>query len=120
MIELLKGFPDNVVAAAASGHVTRADYERVLIPAVNAAFRRHRKVRFFYELRPTAIDAGAVWDDFKVGMEHLLQWERIAAVTDVDWIRSGVNLFRPFVPGEMRVFGMDQADEARRWIAGDS
>lgn len=32
MIELLKGFPDNVAAFAYHGHVTKADYDQVLIP----------------------------------------------------------------------------------------
>ena len=32
MIELLKGFPDNVAAFALHGHVTKDDYDRVLIP----------------------------------------------------------------------------------------
>ena len=32
MIELLKGFPDNVTAFALHGHVTKADYDTVLIP----------------------------------------------------------------------------------------
>ncbi len=32
MIELLKDFPDNVAAFAFYGHVTKADYDTVLIP----------------------------------------------------------------------------------------
>ena len=31
MIELLKGFPDNVVALACHGHVSREDYDKVLV-----------------------------------------------------------------------------------------
>ena len=27
-----------------------------------------------------------MWTDFKTGMEHLMCWQRIAVVTDVDWI----------------------------------
>src|SRR5262245_45149789 len=34
MIETLSGFPDNVVACRAGGHVSRQDYETVVIPAV--------------------------------------------------------------------------------------
>ena len=34
MIEVLKDFPDNVAAFACRGHLTKADYETVLIPAI--------------------------------------------------------------------------------------
>jgi hypothetical protein len=89
MIEQLEGFPDNVVAMAARGHVTRSDYERVLIPRVQQALGRHAKIRCYYEITGNAgFDAGAVWEDLKIGLEHLVHWERVAVVTDVNWIRK--------------------------------
>jgi hypothetical protein len=122
MIRLLTGFPDNVLAAACEGHVTRQDYDDVLIPAVNAALERHPKVRLYYEVTPqfTGITAGAVWEDFLVGIEHLSRWERMAVVTDVEWIRFTMNAFRFLLPGRLRVFRVDETDEARRWIAADN
>ena len=121
MIRLLEGFPDNVIAVACEGHVTRRDYEDVLIPAVEAALRRHEKLRIYYEVTPqfTGIDAGAVWEDFQLGMQHLSRWERMAAVTDVEWIRLAMNAFRFLLPGRLRVFPTSEAGEARRWIAAD-
>ena len=120
MVHLLAGFPDNVVAVAASGYITSVDYDGVLVPAIDGAFRRHRKIRFYCELDPTVVDVRAAWDDFKLGVEHLMPWERIAAVTDASWVQSGANIFRPFIPGKMRVFGAGQADEARRWIVEEA
>ena len=121
MIEALKGFPDGVAAFAAKGRVTRQDYETVLIPALEQAFRAPGKLRCYYELGPdfAGMDAGAMWEDFKVGVEHLSRWERVALVTDVDWIRHGMNLFRFLVPGGMRVFPTSQTAEARRWVASE-
>ncbi len=121
MIKLLNGFPKNVVAVACEGHVTRKDYEDILIPAVTAALQRHPKLRVYYEVTPqfSGIDAGAVWEDFRVGMEHLSRWERMAVVTDVEWIRLAMNAFRFLLPGRLRVFPVGEIDEARRWIAAD-
>ena len=121
MIEILVGFPDTVVAFAAKGEVTRSDYSDTLIPKVQEALARHKKIRCYYELGPqfSGMAPGAVWEDFKIGVEHISRWERVAVVTDVDWIRRAVNVFRFIVPGEIRVFGMTQASEARRWIAAD-
>ncbi|MGT2434138.1 STAS/SEC14 domain-containing protein (plasmid) [Cupriavidus basilensis] len=50
MIEIIEGFPGNVVAVSATGEVTRDDYEKVLIPAVEAALARREKIRIYYEL----------------------------------------------------------------------
>lgn len=84
MIEIIEGLPDNVVAVAAKGQVSRRDYSEVLVPAVEDAFRHHNKVRCYYELGRefSGMDAGAVWEDFKIGVEHIAQWERVAVVTD--------------------------------------
>ena len=119
MIEMLKGFPDGVVAAIAKGRVTKSDYEDVLIPAIEEAFRRRERVRCYYELGREflGMDPGAVWEDFWVGFGHLAGWEGIAIVTDVDWVRLAINVLRFLVPGEIRIFPTSEAAEAWRWIA---
>lgn len=118
MIKVLTGFPDNVVACSGEGHITRKDYEDVLIPAVNAALGRHAKIRVYYELGPafSEIDAGAAWEDFKIGVEHLSRWERMAVVTDVGWIRLALGAFRVFMPGQLRIFAASETSKAREWI----
>lgn len=118
MIELRKDFPDNVVAVTCKGRITREDYEAVLIPEVEAKLAAHPKLRLYYEIGPDfeGIDPGAVWADFKVGMEHLTRWERMAVVTDVDWIKYTLRFFGFLVPGEFRFYAPADADEARRWI----
>lgn len=118
MIKLLDGFPEGCVAVACEGQVTREDYEKILVPRVNEALARHDKVRIYYEIGPSfsGIDAGAFWEDTKVGFEHLSRWEKMALVTDVRWIRLAVGLFRVVMPGKLRLFDVAQSDEARSWI----
>ena len=120
MIEQLKGFPANVLAFACREQVTRRDYDSVLIPAVEAALKGHDKVRLYYETGPDfiGIAAGAVLEDFKVGVEHLGRWERVALVSDVEWIRTAVRAFGFLLPGHVRVFHLGEAPAARAWIAG--
>ena len=121
MIQMLEGFPDGVVAAVATGRVTKRDYDEVLIPAVEAALGRRQKLRCYYELGQqfSGMDVGAVWEDFRLGIESLSRWERIAIVTDVEWIRLAIAMFRFLVSGEIRIFSTGQAAEARRWIVED-
>ena len=118
MIEQLPNFPDNVVAIVCRGRVTRADYHSVLVPAVENALKTREKVRIYYEIAPdfSGFDPGAMFEDFKVGMGHLMRWERIALVTDVEWIKHATQLFSFITPGEMKLFPTSQADAARAWI----
>ena len=69
MMKLIPDLPANVVGLIASGHVTADDYERVAIPAVEAALKAHPRIRMLYQV-PADFDGfapGAVWDDVKTG-----------------------------------------------------
>jgi hypothetical protein len=118
MIEALKDFPDNTLAFACRGHVTRRDYETVLIPAVEKALQEHEKVRLYYHIGTdfTGVDPGAVWEDFRVGAENWLRWERVAVVTDLDWIKNIMWAFGFLMPGGLRVFSTAEESKARDWI----
>ena len=111
MIEHLTSFPDNVLAFVCKGRVTKADYDAVLVPAVVQALKTHDKVRLYYETAGdfAGIDPGAMWEDFKVGMEHLTRWERVAVVTDVEWIKQTIRFFRFLMPGTMKLFPTSEA-----------
>lgn len=119
MLERIHGLPDNVLGFEAKGEVTGAEYESVLIPAVEEMVARQKNVRFLYHLGDefTGFDAKALWDDAKVGFQHLTSWERIAVVTDVGWIRTAVKAFGFVMPGHVRVFSNIELPESRRWLS---
>ncbi|MGH9740590.1 MAG: STAS/SEC14 domain-containing protein [Candidatus Acidiferrales bacterium] len=121
MIERLEGFPDNVVALAAKGQVTKKDYEQVLAPEVARTFQKHRKVNFYYELGPqfTGLEPGAAWEDLKEGIRHFGGWEKMAVVTDSEWVKRLVNGFGSIMPGEVRVFPNAEQTVACAWIITD-
>ncbi len=118
MLTLLEDFPDHVLAIHGTGEVTADDYREVLVPAVEERLARHRRVRLLYLLDAnfTGFTGGAAWEDTKVGMRHFTAFERIAVVTDSDWVRRMVRGFGFALPGEVRVYDLDDQDEARTWI----
>ena len=83
-----------------------------------ARARANAKVRCYHQLGPEfkGFDAAAAWTDTRVGIEHLTRWERVAVVTDVEWLRFATGAFFFLMPGHVRVFSLAESDEAERWI----
>jgi hypothetical protein len=119
MVEQIPNLPDNVLGFTAKGTLTANDYESVIIPAVEALFSRQGKVRFLYHLGEdfSGFEAAAMWDDMKLGLKHLAGWERVALVSDVEWIRAAVKVFGLAIPGHVRVFHNRELAEATRWVS---
>ena len=93
----------------------------ILVGALNEALKSHDKLRLYYEVAAdfSAIEPGAVWEDFKTGIKHLTRWERMTVVTDVDWIKHAIRFFNFLMPEELRIFPLSQAAQARAWIAAE-
>lgn len=91
MIEIDSDMPDNVMAATAHGKVSGQDYETVLVPAIEAALKRHKQIHLLYQLAPdfSGFTAEAMWDDFKVGVRPLTAFDKIAVVADQGWVYCG-------------------------------
>ena len=49
-------------------------------------------------------------------MEHILRWERIAVVTNVDWIRHTIQAFSLMIPGAVRISPLNDQAKEREWI----
>jgi len=67
MIEILKNFPDNVIAFSCEGQITKEDYGGILVPAILNALKRHDKIRLLYQTSAnfTGYDPGALWEDLR-------------------------------------------------------
>ena len=60
---------------------------------------------------------GAMWEDTKLGLKDPRVWEKIALVSDKDWVKHTVKALGWMVPGEVRVFELDELDAAKVWAA---
>ncbi len=119
MIKQIQGLPNNILWFEATETVTGEDYETVLIPAVEAKLKEYPKVRMIYQLGSgfSGYSMEAMWDDTKIGLKHLRAWEKIAVVSDTDWIRSAVHIFGFAISGHIQVFNNDELAEAKRWVS---
>jgi len=124
MIKPLEELPENVDGYRLVGNITKDDYETVMIPWVQGLIDTGKDVRAVFVIGDDfdGYDAGAAWDDAMLGLrmetrDHA-NWERVAIVTDTGWIRHLASLFHWMMPGEIKVYGLEELDEAKAWAAG--
>lgn len=121
MIDELMDLPDGVLGFRITGKITREDYEAILPRIEEAA--KSGDVRFLCVIGPDweGMTGGAMWEDVKTGVRYEVfqraTWKRTAVVTELDWIRRTMDLMGWIVPGEMKLFGHDELEEAKEWVA---
>jgi stage II sporulation SpoAA-like protein len=117
MIKELSGLPDGVTGFEATGKLRAEDYRDVVLPALERA-AAGGEVRFVVVIGEfQGMSGGALWQDLKVGTEHLRAWRRIAVVTDIEWMDHMITLFGWMTPGEVRHFPLARRDDAIAWAA---
>ena len=118
MIKELADLPPGVVGFELGGTLTAEEYRDVVLSALQRAYASD-EYRFVIVIPEFGgMTGGALWQDLKVGVEHLHAWKRIALVTDIDWIRHATTLFGWMTPGEVEVFPLAQREQAIAWAAG--
>jgi SpoIIAA-like len=118
VLEAMTGLPPGVLGFKISGALHADDYRDQLLPAVEAVIQGGEKVRIVLVFeRFDGLSGGALWQDLKLGVEHLTQWERIALVTDIDWMLHLTSLFGWMTPGDLKRFPLAEREAAIAWAA---
>ncbi|WP_051855493.1 STAS/SEC14 domain-containing protein [Thioclava atlantica] len=116
--EFLDGYPADVLAIEAVGEIGADAYEHHLIPALEAKIAAEGKIKLLYVIgdRFDGFSAKAAWDDARFGLTHLGDFAALALVSDIEWVRLGVQVFAPMIPGAFAVFHVAELDKAKAWI----
>lgn len=117
MITIIPEAPENVAAFNATGEVTKEDFENLVFPVVKA------KVEHFHELNyllylDTDIDnftVGAWFEDMLLGLKNLINWNRVAIVTDEKGVQNFTDIFSVLMPGEFKSFPKENLYNALYW-----
>jgi hypothetical protein len=122
VIERVSDLPSGVLGFRASGKVTNDEYRQMIEP-IYAALERAEKLNIYFELADDfhGLDLGALWQDVKaagsIGLKHRSSWQRMALVTDKDWVRHGASAFGWLAPGDLRLFEPSECENARAWLS---
>lgn len=117
MITELTGLPAGVIGFEASGKLRAEDYRDVLLPAIEAAAKTG-DVRLMIVINSfEGMTPSALWQDLRMGVEHLRAWKRTAVVTDIGWVTHMTAMFGWMTPGQTRHFPLADRDAAIAWVA---
>ena len=118
MLTIIEGLPDHVIGIRITDKLRAEDYETQLIPLVNGKLANHHKLDLLccIEGEWKGMEAGAVWQDLRLGLGRIGHWARMAIVTDIKWMENAIKLFRLFSPGELRHFGSKDYESAKDWV----
>jgi len=120
MVELLTDFPPHVAAYKAWGAVSREEYEQVVMARVNEIADAYGRINFLVRLE-TGMEnysIGAFIDYVRISFEHFLKWERMAIVSDQQWLRTAYDVLNHLVHGEIRTYKLEDFELAKTWVSG--
>lgn len=118
MLTMIEGLPDHVIGIRINDKLRAEDYERLLIPLVNQKLESHPKLDLLccIEGEWNGMEAGAVWQDLRLGLGRIGHWARMAIVSDIKWLESAIKFFGLFSPGELRHFDSGVYAAACEWV----
>ena len=118
MLREIMNLQTNVIGVAATGTVTAKDYEDIMIPIIEEKLKTYPKIKFLYYIDAEFenYELKAMFDDAKLGIKYFNALEKIAVVSDLNWIKNGVQAFGFMMPGEVKVFDIANLDNAKEWI----
>lgn len=103
----LERFDDKLVLLLTmKGKLTHEDYEYLTPLFENAVAQfAQNDVRMLVDLEHfDGWEARAAWDDFKLGVKHDTEFEKIAVFGHKDWQESAVKVMDWFISGDVKSF----------------
>ena len=119
MLKQMPDMPVGTVGFQAIGKVDDDDFERAVEPVLRGEIAAGRKIRLLYLLGPELreYEGDTLGEEMKFAARHPTAYERVAVVSDEDWLRPALRVLSVLVPGQLRAFPVAQLAAAREWLA---
>ena len=119
MLRRIIDMPAGTVGFEAIGEVEDDDWERSVEPVLRSEIAAGRKLRLLYLLGVQArdVEGDAFKADTGFRARHASSFERVAVVSDEDWIRPALRALSFLLPGKAKGFRVRELAEAKAWLA---
>jgi hypothetical protein len=121
MLRRMTDMPAGTIGFEAIGEVEDDDWEDEVEPVVRREIADGRKVRLLYLLGPEArdVEGDAIRADTGFRARHATSFDRVAVVSDEDWMRPALRALSFLLPGRARGFHVSELAAAKTWLAED-
>jgi SpoIIAA-like len=121
MLRRLTDMPSDTIGFEAVGEVDDDDWEEAVEPVLRAEIAEGRKVRLLYLLGPQTrdIEADALQAGSGFRARHASSFDRVAVVSDEDWVRPALAALSFLLPGKAKGFRVRDLADAKAWLAAE-
>jgi hypothetical protein len=122
MLRRISDMPSGTIGFEAVGEVDDDDWEDAVEPVLRSETAQGRKLRLLYLLGPATreVEGDAVKADTAFRVRHASSFERVAVVSDEDWVRPALGALSFLLPGKAKGFRVRDLADAKNWLAADS
>lgn len=119
MLRRMDDMPAGTVGFEAIGEVEDDDWERAVEPMLRREIAGGRRLRLLYLLGPRAreVEGDAMSADAEFRARHAKSFERVAVVSDEDWMRPALRALSFMLPGKAKGFRTRDLPAAKSWLA---
>src|SRR3954453_15405859 len=119
MLRRMTDVPVGTIGFEAVGDVEDDDWEDTVEPVLPREMAAGRKLRRLYPAKGD-VDDDAMKADLGFRARHASSFERVAVVSDEDWLAPALRVLSFLVPGKGKGFRTRQLETAKAWLASDS
>ena len=121
MLRRMTDVPVGTIGFEAVGEIEDDDWEEAAEPVLREEIAAGRKVRLLYVLGPAArgVEGDAMKADTEFRARHASSFERVAVVSDEDWMRPALRALSFLMPGKAKGFRVAELDDAKAWLAAE-
>ena len=121
MLRPISDMPAGTTGFEAIGEVEDDDWEEAVEPVLRREIADGRKVRLLYLLGPEArdVESDAMSADTGFRMRHATSFDRVAVVSDEDWMRPALRALSFLLPGKAKGFRVRELEAAKAWLGED-
>jgi SpoIIAA-like len=119
MLRRMQDMPAGTLGFEAVGEVEDDDWERAVEPVLRREIGEGRQVRLLYLIGPDAreVEGDAMKADAGFRARHASSFDRVAVVSDEDWMRPALSALSFLLPGKAKGFRVRDLDAAKAWLA---
>lgn len=112
---------NRIVTLSVFGKLTGSDYRAILLPAMEEAIEELGQLRCLIDLSEfTGLDFSAFWEDLKFGLGNASHMEKIAIISDRQWVEWAAKAGGLVTPAKIQAFDATERLEARRWLTAEA